>query len=97
MPIADEMLEPGRVGAQDLDLVEVGAGAEMPALRADQDGAHTGAGLFEFINRRLDARMNGQRQAIEFFGARQLDHANGADTADDDKGCLTHYLFSLAY
>jgi hypothetical protein len=72
-PYADELLEPGRIAAQQLHLVEVGAGAEMLALRPDQDGAHTGAGLLEFIKSSLDALMNGHRQAIEFFGTGQLD------------------------
>jgi hypothetical protein len=67
--IADEVLEPGWIATQRLHLIQIGAGAEVLALRPDQNGAHTGGGFLEPVDGGLDGRMNGHRQAIEFFGA----------------------------
>ena len=58
MTIADEVLEPGWIATQRLHLIQVGAGAEVLALRPDQNGAHTGVGFLEPVDGGLASRIS---------------------------------------
>ena len=68
------------------DLVEVGTGAEMPALRPDQHRAHAAFRRLEFLERAGKGDMHRRRQAVELVRAGQLDDAHAAFARGHDHG-----------
>ena len=91
------LVDLGRIAAQTLDLVEVGAGAEVLALGPNEHRPDPRPRRLELVERRRNRAMNRKRQAVELVRPRQLDDAHRAVAAYPYRAGAAHLRFSAAY